>query len=266
MPTEEARLTITLVGPDDQGGNVLFGDFRGFCANLSLCLRRTEMIVTGDAKLDYRIDEMRSGSATLTLVPVPPKEEEPVIKDRGGLVCRLFIETVHHLQSGGNIDPRFKTDDLQAFRGLAAPRLGRRFQDVRIAGKSLTSEYVANIDKILNTTIPSDGSVTGRLERLNIHNRREFALYPPITGFSVTCSFPDDMFPQVQAAIRKNVTVHGKLVFRPDSPFPERVQVRSIEIHPPDAELPTLRSLRGMLRGALDGATVVSFLKARRDD
>src|SRR5713101_4143870 len=86
--------------------------------------------------------------------------------------------------------------------------------------------------------LTSVGTVKGRLERLNLHNRQEFIIYPPIPGVHVTCLFPEELFSQVQAAIKQNITVSGRLVFRPGSAFPERVHVRSIEIHPADEKLP----------------------------
>src|SRR5260370_42563342 len=88
--------------------------------------------------------------------------------------------------------------------------------------------------------LTSVGTVKGRLERLNLHNRNEFVIYPPVPGVQVTCLFPEELFSQVQAAIKQNITVSGRLVFRPGSAFPERVHVRRIEIHPAAEKLPQL--------------------------
>src|ERR1700733_9724595 len=109
------------------------------------------------------------------------------------------------------------------------------------------------------------GAVKGRLERLNLHDRNEFTLYPPISGFSVTCEFPEELFETVQHAIRRNVTVYGKLTFKQQGPYPERVVVQTLEIHPDDSELPTLHSLRGVLRDATNGPNVADMDRANRN-
>src|SRR5262249_9323233 len=114
--------------------------------------------------------------------------------------------------------------------------------------RSLKARLTPSDGKIAPLT--SVGTVKGRLERLNVHNRQEFIIYPPIAGVHVRCLFPEDLFSLVQAAIKQNITVSGTLVFRPESAFPERVHVRSIDIHPADEELPKLAALRGLCPGA----------------
>jgi hypothetical protein len=256
----QPKLTVKLSGGKEDAGTVLFGDFRDFCGSLALCLRKVEGVVARDAKLRYRILDLKSGSIAMTLEPETAEDGQIAAE-----VVKLFAETVYKLEVGEPIDPRFTRDDLQAFRRLAEP-LNRRLSEVRVADTDITSQFIANVDKIIGASIPSDGSVSGRLERLNLHNRNEFALYLPIGGFVVTCIFPEQLLSQVIAAIRQTVTVHGTLFFRPDSPFPDRVHVRSMEIHPPDEDLPTLGELRGLLKGSLGDQTSVEFVHSIRDE
>jgi hypothetical protein len=257
------QLTFALVGTQEYQGDVLFGDFREFCGCFAACLRRVERIVAGGAVLRYRVSQLKSGSAALTLVPVPGGGSAG--PDIPQTVADLFQDTVASLEAGGPIEPRLTSDDLRAFRKLAEP-LDRRLRQVRIGGTRITGRFIANVDRIIGSPLPSEGSVTGRLERVNLHNRNEFALYAPVAGFAVTCAFPEEMFRQVQAALRRNVTVHGALTFRSGTPFPERVQVRAMEVHPLDEELPSLQSLRGLLAGATNGLSAVAFVQANRDE
>lgn len=253
---------MRLAGPRRLGGDVLLTDFRDLCKSLAACLRRSEEIVSrGEAILRHRIVDLGLGSAVLALSPVA-RDDGPNL---GSEVYRFLAETVDRLERGQTVDPRLTDEDLQAFRGLANT-VAKEQGSVWIGGIELTTQYLATIDKIIGGAIPSEGTVTGRLERLNLHNRNEFALYAPVGGFSVTCSFPEEMLENVKAAIRKIVTVSGRLFFRPDSPFPERVQVRAIEVHPPDAELPTLASLRGLMPDATGGLSSVEFLRTVRDE
>jgi hypothetical protein len=255
-------LPVKLSGADSLGGSVLFADFREFCEALTSCLRVVENVVSRKSKIRYLISDMRTGSPlTMTLAPLPPRKGQDVREE----VLGLFVETVGGLEEGGVIDPRFTKEDLRTFRRLAEP-LGRRLAGVEIASRRITTNFLANVDVLIGASIPSEGSVSGRLERLNLHEKKEFALYPPIEGFVVVCVFPDELTDKVIAAINRTVTVHGRLIFRPDSPFPERVQVRSLEIHPSDDELPRLSELRGLLRGGIGNQTAVEFLNTIRDE
>jgi hypothetical protein len=109
------------------------------------------------------------------------------------------------------------------------------------------------------------GAVKGRLERLNLHDHNEFTLYPPIPGYSITCEFPEELFDKVHLAIRRSVTVYGKLTFKQKGPYPERVVVHSLEIHPVDSELPSLQSLRGLLLDPTNGVKTADLNGASRN-
>lgn len=252
-------LTVTIEGADRDDGAVLFSDFRHFLDDLANCLRCVEDRTTGPVKLKHRITDMKAASATIELRPVPPAKAAGA----GRVVYDTFKQTVRAIESGDRLDPRFTGDDLRAFRKLADPVLrGRR---VRVAGVQLTTQFVANIDRALGREPKAKGTVKGRVERLNVHERHEFTLYPPIGGVPILCVFPEELFETVNRAVKRSVTVTGLLTFRPDSAYPDRVQVESIEMHPPDADLPTLGSLRGLLPNATDGKPAVEFTRVIRD-
>jgi hypothetical protein len=196
----------------------------------------------------------------MTLEAIRPRKGP----DRRVEVVEFFKKTVAELQVGTSVDSRLTPDDLRDFRGLFAHL--RKTKEVWIGQSQVTSQYVANIDKILGNSVRSEGAVSGLLERLNVHNRNEFALFPPVLGAQVVCSFPDEMFEQVRSGIKRNVTVSGTLFYHPDKPFPERVHVRELEIHPPDDELPKLGELRGLFAGSTNGVTAVEFVRALRDE
>src|SRR5438132_7834706 len=99
------KLRVTLVGSEEDQGEVLFGDFRDFCGTLALCLRKVEEIVAPEPGLRYRLTGLHSGSASLELVPVPPKKGP----DPSEAVYKLFVETVKGLQYGARVEPRLGT-------------------------------------------------------------------------------------------------------------------------------------------------------------
>jgi len=51
-----------------------------------------------------------------------------------------------------------------------------------------------------------------------------------------------------------------------DQLFPKLVDVRELEIHPCDADLPTLGGLRGLAAGSTGDLSAVDFVRSLRHD
>ena len=102
------------------------------------------------------------------------------------------------------------------------------------------------IAKIIGPDQVYEGSVTGRLLAINLHNRTRFAVYPPAGPLKVTCSFSRALKPRVIAALDRNVRVIGRLKYKHWAPHPHAITVQDIEVFPPNDALPTLASLRGL--------------------
>jgi hypothetical protein len=260
LTVADTTVGVKLVGLDADGGSVQFDDFRHFCNTLNSCLRKCETAVTSEReRIRYRITGLADGSARLKLQPMRPKNGQ----DRRREVVNLFKRTVADIQAGRRPDPRLGTSALKDFKELySGPK---RTKEVWIEGEQLTSHYAANIDDLLRPILASEGTVTGILERLNVHNKNEFVLYPAI-GNPVACVFPDELFEQIRLAVKRNVTVYGTVSYPPDGAHAEKVQVKELEFHPPDSELPTLGQLRGAFRGCTEGKTATEFVRAIRDE
>ena len=54
------------------------------------------------------------------------------------------------------------------------------------------------------------------MEKINVHERNEFVIFPPITGYSVVCRFEHQLLDKVRDAIESTVTVSGKMHYAPD--------------------------------------------------
>ncbi len=237
-----ASLNVSVGGEERDGGAVSLADLNKFTADLQDCLKRVCARVVGVVGVRHLVAELAVGSATLGLRAAPP----PKFPDAGRRVYDEFSRAVRSLETGTAIDRRLRPDDLRAFRKLASPVLTRR--SVRIGDVTLTTQFVANIDKRLEAVRQSLGTVKGRVERLNVHGRHEFTLFTAIGSDPVVCTFPDRLFEEVTQAVKRSVTVTGICAYSGDQPYPDRVQVRLLEVHPLDDELPTLASLRGTLR------------------
>jgi hypothetical protein len=255
-----ATIRFTLEGPENSGGTVFFADFRALMNDIAKCLKLVELRTERGARVRHEVSDLKYASATIELTAVSPRREPEV----GKRVYDTFKQVVKGLERGENVDPRFRREDLEAFRDLARPVT--RKAKLMVGGVRVTTQFVANIDRLLLETFRSRGTVKGRVEKLNLHNRHEFTLFTPIGDVAIPCHFEEELFPQVRQAIRQNVTVTGLLSFTDDGSYPSRVDVEEIEIHPPDEQLPTLRSLYGAMPGAAGGKSAAEFVKGLRDE
>lgn len=257
------RITFKLVGSDDDRGHVAFAEFVKFCESVERCLRRSEAIVTGDERSEivYRVADLKCASATIVLEATRPDKGSDSRKE----VLGFFRNAVSGIEEG-NIDPRINIDDLHAFREIASPLHKAGAAKVVIGRLRLSEAYKQNIDKLLSSGIATQGCLTGKVEKVNLHNRNEFVLYPVAGSQSVTCVFSEELWEQVKSSLRGTASVIGTLFYREGSTHPHRAHVTGIEIHPSDDKLPTLHDVAALGRWGTDGLSSVDFVRSLRDE
>ena len=255
-------ITFRIVGSDLDDGAVTFEDFVSFCANVTKCLKSVEHVIVGaPSHVRYRISDLQYGSASMTLTPVPgPKGRARECQQ----VASLFRKTVEAIGKGVTVDKRFQSDDLRRFRDLAQP-LERRAKEVWVGRTRITGKFTENIDKLIEDAFLSQGEVAGQLDRLDVHGRYEFELFPPLGG-KVTCEFEPHLLSKVLKAIKRHVNVVGMLHYAKQEPNPQRVRVESLDVRPRNDDLPTLASLRGIAPDCTGGVDSVDFVRAIRDE
>jgi hypothetical protein len=254
------NLTVELIGDQANGGDIGLVDLRDYLANLANCLKLVEEKIPFGSRLDYRIVGLRHGSAVMRIHPVGKEGDTK----KGPKVLGLFTNTIKALEAGIKVDRRINGPDLLAFKKLAQPLSGR-LTAVRFNKKKITPQFTAHIDQILGSAILSEGSVRGKVEKLNLHNRNEFTLYP-IIGRPVACTFPPELYGKVLEALKSSATVYGRLTYFLASPFPDKASVFRIEVNAPDDSLPRLSEMRGVFKDRLGGRTAVEFVRAIRNE
>lgn len=252
-------LKLTLKGSEDDGGDVVLGDLKDFVAALTVCLKRVEKKFENAPRMEYRIVGLSRGSACLKIAPVTKSPDTSF----GPLVLGLFSKTVTDLEAGKKPDSRITSGDLLEFRKLLAP-VRNKVRSVGVGRTKLTDRYASNIDRLLESAIVSEGSAKGVIEKINLHKKNEFTLYPPI-GEPINCLFDDGLFERVRAALKHNVTVYGKMHRFFGNPFPEKANVVDLEVHPSDEELPKLCEMAGVLKGAFGDKGSVAYVRKIRD-
>lgn len=240
-------------------GDVVLDDLRTFCAALTTCLKTTERKLETETQLDYRIVGLRHASYGMTISP----SANQLDTDDGAEVLGLFDQTIRAIEQGKRIDPRFDSHDLQDFRRLVQP-LGGKVRSIRFGRFAITDKFRVNIDKMLSEPAVAEGEATGVLERIDVHGKNAFTLFPNLGG-PIICQFEASLFERVRQAIKRNVTISGRMLYYLGSAFPSKAKVRSIEVHPDDDDLPSLMDLRGSLVGNGDSRTAVEIVRAARD-
>jgi hypothetical protein len=127
-----------------------------------------------------------------------------------------------------------------------------------------TSALEQQLDKVAARGFAATGSVSGHVDALSVHNEWVFSIYPDIYPGRVACHFRSEHLDAVREAVRRHVTVTGRLFYHWGAPFPHRVDVERVEIHPPVEQLPTLRSLLGAVPNLTGGLESVEYLRRKR--
>lgn len=264
QPSDDDKFTFTLIGAERDNGFVRLSDLAECLDRLLDCLRETERCIIGKKpSLAYIVQEMHVGSPATGTVTAPPPRRGA---DHRRTVFASTRSTVASLQHGNSqLDPRFDHEAKLTFRKLGEfiNASDERARKRLILNETVvTSQFIASVDKALEIQESSYGSVTGLLEKIDVHGKNQFAIFPQIGGHQVSCSFQDDLLEQVQAALKKPVTVIGKLHYVADRLGPLRVDADDIEIHRPADELPKLTMMAGRL-SHLSGDSVTLARKIR---
>ena len=116
-------------------------------------------------------------------------------------------------------------------------------------------------DRVIST-------IDGKLEQINIHNKEHtFRIwnYSSSSNYFVNCEFPPNLLATVQTSLGAFVSVSGECFYRPDAPYPYKINVREMNVLPRTEQLPTLRGLYGIAPDATGGRSSEQFVRELRD-
>ena len=269
MPTR--RITIRVLGLPQDKGHVRLTEFIRQLESVKNALKHTERALTGseDLLVYWRVVDLRHESpATVVLEEVAAKRDSrkssapPPVADE-------FIRTLREIARKAVLPDRQKDlSVLESYRELGALadsgiagfniRAGRRSIDIG-------ERFRKNIDRIIGPDELIEGSISGVLEAINLHNTLRFNIYPEIGPKKVTCSFASELKGDVIRALDQYVTVAGTLRYKSWSPFPHAVDVKELEILPDEDTLPALAALRGIAEGATGDLSSEDFVRKLRD-
>ena len=111
--------------------------------------------------------------------------------------------------------------------------------------KNSLENFVNEIYK--HTYYTESGSIGGKLDALNLHGTKKVITIYPNYAPAITCDISDDLIPIVEKAIRKKVTITGKLKTKIGEKYPYEIIVKDIKIHKSKENIPSVEELWGMM-------------------
>lgn len=262
-------ITIQLQGSAEDGGHLRLTDLIKQLEVVRTALINTERLVTGSEErtLYYRVVDLSHNSpakVVLEAVPLKPQLQARIATR----TVASFVRNLRQIDKKGSVSSKVDTPTLESYRALGS-LLSKNVRQVRLdVGQTsieINQPFQDRVTKIIGADEIVEGSLTGMLEWLNIHNNSNTFHVYPITGpEKVNCLFTPKWRDTVIEGIGKNVTVYGELRYKKRDKFPHAVTVRDIEIHPDESDLPTLESLRGMMVNQT-GLNAADFIRSLRD-
>lgn len=266
----DSLITIQLEGAVGDNGDVRLGDFLDELSAIKNALRQTERIVLkGDEHaVDYRIVKLSQSSparVTLRLASRDPRYNQTPRK-----ITRRFNTSLRMVRRGHRFASALDSRTLEAFHAMNAPTkkhlgnvtvIDERGQPVVV----IDQQFERGLSRLLDGDERERDEIVGKLERLDIHNKTQFDIYPVIGPSRIRCSASKSLHAKIVASVGCWVTVDGWALYRKDSPFPYAMKVEDIFPRKGDEELPLMASLHGIAPDATEGKSPEDFIRDLRD-
>jgi hypothetical protein len=254
------KIAIQLRGSREDEEHLQLRDLIDRLSAVKTVLRDVEdYLAEGDNKVKYKVIDLTHNSpATIVL-------QAESIGAMAGVVANTVVETLHKIQQGQ--DPQIPSSLLNSFKGLTPKK--ERITEFLIYTDEITVEVTeeieAQVDKMMGEDVIALGSVTGKLELLNLHNKFDFRVYPSVGPKWINCSFPKNLLPDVKWAIGQYVNAYGEIRYRGRDLEPYQVEVEKIELLDFNETSPTLLDLKGIAPNATGEVSSEEFMRGVRD-
>jgi hypothetical protein len=251
MGVSRRRITVEIKGSAEDGGFPRLTEFLQQLEAIKAALKHTERIASGsdERSVFYRVVALSMSSpGTVVLEETPVRTAERKAKLPKVPIAERLVSTLSQIEKRGKMPKAADLDALEAYRSVGT-LLHRHIEGVTLKSKdkavSIGEQFNRQIDKIIGPDQIVEGSLTGLLLQINLHNTTRFEIYPPVGPRKVACTFPADLKREVISGIDRNVRVIGKLRYKQWAPFPHAIAADNIEVFPEEDKLPTIFDLRG---------------------
>ena len=111
----------------------------------------------------------------------------------------------------------------------------------------LSSQAVANVDKLLGSPYRAIGSLEGELLLLSAVRGTQIGIRDAITGRVIHCGFDENDIDELATEFHKRISVRGYMKYRPDGSI-ARIDVETYRVLRDASTLPSADDVRGILR------------------
>jgi hypothetical protein len=247
MPKGPPSETLTL---DLKGSALPMAKFeKAVVAFFALIREVTAEVEARGEKVKWTIS-VKSGSALVTAKP----SYEPESRKAALRVLRSIPTGISQLEKGTDELPRDFTPKAAELvkvlgtikgdgdEGVAGVRLRSEIGPVPITTKSAFS-----VDSIMGFQHQSHGSIEGRMQAISERHGFRFVIYDSLFDRKVDCFFDEELVEKAVSSFRKRIRASGTVQYNRHGQ-PVSVNVTDIYEFKPNAELPSISDVKGILR------------------
>lgn len=260
--------TLTIELNNKKADELRLDDFLSELTRLTDALKETErLLYKQEPTLYLRIKELKKNSPAFIKLEIVSESNHG--QEFARMISRTFTTGLRYIGHKSKVPQFLNNDTLKSYSELGKSRKEGSI-DLKIMGEG--SRAVVVIDDNLRETIDNlmgpntfrYGSISGRVEKLNLHNSRKFWIYPEVGPARVTATFKEPSRKQVTEAVDQYVTVYGRFTYKPWDRWPFLVAVEDIVVHKEVGE--SLRDLKGVAPGATGNLSTEEFIEKLRDE
>ena len=248
--SDDRQISLRIRGLDKNDGHVQLSAFIQQLDLLRKALTETDRIVSDKQSTDFNVVGLQHNSpASIVLAAVPSDVGYDQCREVLSKFFRSFTDIL-----AGTAPVDFDFHALQAFKNITS-LLGKKVSELVVHCPNekpiVLPPLASHIDNILGPDEYEYGSETGTLDQINVHNQNIFTIYPTLRGVpKLKCIFLPELRQEAIGAVDRYVRVEGEKKFKSHfrSRNPYEMVVQKIEVYPPEEELPTIESLRGIIQ------------------
>ena len=213
--SQRRRISVQIGGAAIDGGAPTLTEFLRQLEAIRVALKHTERVLTGDDEPDvyFRIVGLSMASpATVVLEETAVRVDGRPARLPKVPIAHRLISTLSQISKRGTV-PATARDllALESYRNVgSAARQGPITITSAKHAVAITPEFDKKVDKIIGPDEVFEGSVTGVLLAIHLHNTTRFEIYPPVGPTKVACTFPPPLRARVIEGIDRNVASRWK--------------------------------------------------------
>ena len=262
-----SKFKITLKG-EDADDSIRLSDLIDQLNAVKSTLNQIDSSISGQKSptLYYRITSITMNSPATFVVEAVSKQKLPSAHGRK-VISKLNrdLKTV----IAGKRPKEVDLELLESYGALVQP-MRKHLAQVSLQFDGLPVELPRNLGMTVEEILGPDqvelGSVTGSLDMIDVHNRKnQFKIYPVVGPSSIKCQFAEGMLGQAISGIKRFVRISGELHFKKTEKFPHLINVSKIEILPERSNATSLSALRGIAPKALRGMSSTEYVERMRN-